>query len=284
LNRFITKQSPSPIINNLQSNLLSIQQKKYINDGNTLIQDSIISEGVLTSAMKNIYQYAVDKFDKIGVPVIHRSTITLDECQQRYFTTEEYENISNNKNKKVYIKPDGGILEIILSNGQYIPILITEHKCQGTNDIRFQKGLSRQATGNACERSAKNIRAVEMLCADEPIFPYAIFAEGCDFHHSETISSRFTIMNYGNEPHYIEVSPSTTTTDIPLSITRIIPSINIKKKIRKHNYYSIASIFIKAHKWDEMPHNSSRWEKDEIINICKYIIDQAFENYNHNQS
>jgi hypothetical protein len=87
-------------------------------------------------------------------------------------------------------------------------------------------------------------------------------------------------MNYGYEPHYIEISPLTTNIPLPLPMTTIIPSINIKKKMRKGNLYSIASIFIKAHKWDEMPHNSSRWERDEIISICKNIIDQAFENYN----
>ena len=56
-------------------------------------------------------------------------------------------------------------------------------------------------------------------------------------------------------------------------IETIVNDIDIRKK---YGIYDVASVFLKAHKWDEMPHGSSRWTKDEIAIICKKVIDQVF--------
>ena len=56
------------------------------------------------------------------------------------------------------IRPDGGILYIQGKAGDKLtyPILIAEVKNQGTNDLRAQEGLPKQARGNAIERLGKN--------------------------------------------------------------------------------------------------------------------------------
>ncbi len=57
------------------------------------------------------------------------------------------------------MKPDGGILAIKSSKDSTLtyPILISEVKNQGTNDLRAKEGLRQQAQGNAIERLGKNL-------------------------------------------------------------------------------------------------------------------------------
>ncbi len=52
---------------------------------------------------------------------------------------------------------DGGFLCIENNKGDRFPILIPEVKNQGTNDLRQQEGLKKQAKGNAIERLGKNV-------------------------------------------------------------------------------------------------------------------------------
>ena len=166
------------------------------------------------------------------------------------------------------MKPDGGIL-FALIDGKEVPILITEDKLQGTNDERLKENKSRQSTGNAIERGAKNIRGSEMIFAEYDIFPYVIFAAGCDFHSSETIAKRLEMMNMGKSNYYIEVSKNTSTDDISHKLSSILESVDICKICGK----SIASIFVKAHKWDEMEKGSSMWTKEEYTRISCKVLD-----------
>jgi len=55
------------------------------------------------------------------------------------------------------MRPDGGILSLVNKKGEYFPILITEVKNQGTNDLRLKEGKQKQAKGNAIERLGKNV-------------------------------------------------------------------------------------------------------------------------------
>jgi len=55
------------------------------------------------------------------------------------------------------MRPDGGILYIVTKDEQKYPILITEMKNQGTNDLRLKEGKKKQAKGNAIERLGKNV-------------------------------------------------------------------------------------------------------------------------------
>lgn len=239
-------------------------------DGRHLTDDSCHSEATLTEAMCEVVAYTKELFTSIGATIEQVKTISLYECQEYFHKVGGPE--PNPENRKVYMKPDGGIL-MMIKDDKRIPILIVEDKVQGTNDTLFQEGKKRQATGNAIERGAKNIRGAEMIFANDTIFPYVIFASGCDFHSSETISKRIEMMNMGVPNHYIEITSSTTKEMIDSKIDTIIPSISIKKVCNK----SIASVFVKAHKYNEMKHGSSLWKKDEVVKICKKIVDKVFE-------
>lgn len=248
---------------------LSTRLKQFTKDGRHLNDDSQPSEEILRIALQDIIDYARELFTKIDGKLEHKKTITLYECQT-YFQ-DAGGPPPNPENKNVCMKPDGGIL-ILHHNNKAIPILIIEDKIQGTNDILFAEKKKKQATGNAIERGGKNIRGAEMLFANLPIFPYIMFASGCDFHSSETISKRIEMMNMGFPNHYIDISPTTTQEQIATRLNDICPTINIKKVCGK----SVASVFVKAHKWNEMPHGSSAWKKEEIVIICKKVIDEVF--------
>jgi hypothetical protein len=235
-------------------------------DGRTLIDDSSVSESTLTSAMEQIVEYARARVATIGGTVQHKKKLSLYECQLAF---HQFGGPSPNEaNKSVYMKPDGGILFAVI-NGQEIPMLIVEDKVQGTNDQLFEKNKPRQSTGNAIERAAKNIRGAEMIFAGRNIFPYVLFASGCDLHHTETISRRIDMMNMGITNHYVEVTPDKTQDELMDEVITIVPAIKINNICGK----SIASVFVKAHKWDAMKHGSSMWRKEEIVTICTRVID-----------
>ena len=99
---------------------------------------------------------------------------------------------------KTSIKPDGGILSILDANGAKYPILISEVKNQGTNDLRAVEGLKMQAKGNAIERLGKNVIGLRTALLHEAIFPFVCFGYGCDFVDSSSILDRVvTIAMYG---------------------------------------------------------------------------------------
>ena len=244
-----------------QSAGLSQRLTQLNTDGRKLNDDSKGSESTLTLAMVEINAYAKDIF-KDG-KILHKTKMSLYECQKYLGIVEPKE-----ENKKVCMRPDGGILFLVV-DGKHIPILIVEDKVQGTNDNLHQQKKKRQATGNAIERAGKNIRGAEMIFSGLDIFPYILFASGCDFHSSETISKRIEMMNFGNPNHYINIDVDTTDLIISTNIDEIIPNISIKKVKER----SIASVFVKAHKWDTMKHGSSLWKKDEIVKLCCKVLD-----------
>jgi type II restriction enzyme len=94
------------------------------------------------------------------------------------------------------IRPDGGILSIKtnLANTLTYPILISEVKNQGTNDLRAQEGKPRQAKGNAIERLGKNLIGLRTALMRESIFPFVCFGYGCDFENTSSILDRVSTM------------------------------------------------------------------------------------------
>lgn len=92
------------------------------------------------------------------------------------------------------IRPDGGILRLKGPHGDPLsyPILIAEVKNQGTNDLRAQEGLRKQAQGNAIERLGKNVIGLRMALMRESIFPFVCFGYGCDFAENCSILDRVT--------------------------------------------------------------------------------------------
>ena len=71
----------------------------------------------------------------------------------------------------------------------------------------------------------------------------------------------------------MEVTPETTTESLDLQVQAIVENINASKMTG----IGIASVFVKAHKWDQMNHGSSRWRKKEIIAFSCKVIDQTME-------
>lgn len=97
------------------------------------------------------------------------------------------------------MRPDGGILSILSKKQVAYPILITEKKNQGTNDLRIAEGKGKQAKGNAIERLGKNVIGFRTAMKMETIFPFVCFGDGCDFEDSSSILGRVvTIAQFGH--------------------------------------------------------------------------------------
>ena len=94
------------------------------------------------------------------------------------------------------IRPDGGILYIKGKPRDALryPILISEVKNQGTNDLRVREGLPRQSRGNAIERLGKNLIGLRSALMRESIFPFVCFGYGCDFAKDSSILDRVSTM------------------------------------------------------------------------------------------
>lgn len=92
------------------------------------------------------------------------------------------------------IKPDGGLLCLKAKEDEstIFPVLISEVKNQGTNDLRRREGLPRQARGNAIERLGKNVIGLRTALMRESIFPFVCFGYGCDFEEESSILDRVT--------------------------------------------------------------------------------------------
>jgi hypothetical protein len=255
-----------------QSSGLRARHIKMHEDGKHLMIDANESEATLNDAMEFIKEYAKEKIEALGAKMEFTTKCSLFDCKQQLIASGgDVRGEIDQRNKKVSMKPDGGIIWAILKSGKKYPVFIGEDKVQGTNDSRRQEGLGRQATGNAIERAAKNIRGSEMLCHHMTTFPYVIFASGCDFHHTETISKRLEMMNMAVPNHYMEVTPSSTSETLDPYIDQICDNIDV----RKMSGIGIASIFVKAHKWDKLNHGSSRWRKKEIIAFSCEVIDKT---------
>ena len=256
-----------------QSAALRTRIKTMHDGGQHFNDDSKHSEDRLTSVIQTkILPHARARIEKIGGAVVFLKQISLYDVMEIFAQHNPDEDIDNcEENKKVYMKPDGGIL-IAIIDGKSYPILLTEDKLQGTNDERRAQGLARQATGNAIERAAKNIRGAEMLFCASPVFPYVLFASGCDLHSSETISKRLEMMNYGVKNHYIEMS--TIEQLVEARVAQMLDRINIAKRFGGK---CVASMFVKAHKWDEMEHGASAWSMAEIEAVCMRVVDAAID-------
>ncbi len=90
------------------------------------------------------------------------------------------------------MRPDGGILSMVDRDGELFPILISEVKNQGTNDLRAKEGKKKQAKGNAIERLGKNVIGFRTAMAGEGIVPFLCFGYGCDFADDSSILDRVT--------------------------------------------------------------------------------------------
>ena len=281
-----TAPAPAPAPLATPSSGLSDRHLAMRRQGRTLVDDSNVSEGNLKTAIADIIAHAKAAIQNHGGEIQYFSKISIDDLVAHAANpfheigsvpaTDDCTsngNGSGSGNSRTCIRTDAGIILWRIAGRQF-PLYIGEDKVQGTNDKLFASGKARQSTGNAIERYFKNVRAEEMLCVHVPYFPSIVFASGCDFHNSETIASRLCAGNYGTPNHYVDLTkdkPFMT----PAERQAMIADIRIQK-IAIGPYAPLAaipSVCIKAHKWDELPHNASLWRPDEYLALSKQVID-----------
>jgi type II restriction enzyme len=124
----------------------------------------------------------------------------VSELRERYKNVDFFYNFDSSS-----MRPDGGILSIISNTGKKYPILITEVKNQGTNDILMAQGKPKQAKGNAIERLGKNVIGFRTVLLHESIFPFVCFGDGCDFASDSSILDRVITISMFGELNKIRV-------------------------------------------------------------------------------
>ena len=135
---------------------------------------------------------------KFGLALTHQKSIRLSDivANLRYsFPSVEFADPF----PKSSMSPDGGLLCISsVSEAKLLPILISEKKNQGTNDMRAAEGLESQAMGNAIERLGKNVIGFRTMMLEEGIMPFVCFGDGHDFREESTLVDRVrTIAMFG---------------------------------------------------------------------------------------
>ncbi len=88
-----------------------------------------------------------------------------------------------------FVKPDGGIIEVLDCRDRYRIVLVSESKHQGNDVEKIRKGIMQgrnkdqdiMTAGNAIERVHKNIQEVRNLMLNELHFPYVVFLQGSNF-------------------------------------------------------------------------------------------------------
>jgi type II restriction enzyme len=163
--------------------------------GTIINTTSKIMEKDIMVALCQTIEYISKKFNVI---LDHVSEISLQdivvELKERYKDVDFLYNFKSSS-----MRPDGGILSIVSKmNDKKYPILITEVKNQGTNDLRAKEGKIKQAKGNAIERLGKNVIGFRTALLHESIFPFICFGDGCDFAPDSSILDRvITISMFG---------------------------------------------------------------------------------------
>jgi type II restriction enzyme len=152
-------------------------------------------------ALKQTIEYITDKF---SVMLHHVSDLYLKdivlELRERYRDVDFSYRFDSSS-----MRPDGGVLSIISKNKKKYPILITEVKNQGTNDLRAKEGLQKQSKGNAIERLGKNVIGFRTALLHESIFPFVCFGDGCDFATDSSILDRVITISMFGELNKIRV-------------------------------------------------------------------------------
>ena len=146
------------------------------------------------------------------------------------------------------MKPDGGILYMVDKSGNKYPILITEKKNQGTNDIRKSEGKKKQAKGNAIERLGKNVIGLRTALLTENIFPFVCFGDGCDFADGSSILDRvLTIAMFGE--------------------------LNVEHVTNESNYFNRGTFYFRSEQWtqEEM--------RDKSLSVAIKSVHYYFSKY-----
>lgn len=169
-----------------------LRQNRY---GTVINTTSLKQELQLGDALVDATERLTEKF---GVAFRHDKRVMLADIVASLrgsFPTVSFDDPLPN----THMSPDGGILPIIAANSERtFPVLITEVKNQGTNDLRAQEGLKKQAMGNAIERLGKNVIGFRAMMLENGIIPFVCLGYGWDFHEGSSILDRVkTIAMFG---------------------------------------------------------------------------------------
>ena len=170
-------------------------------EGTVINATSSKQEKQLSKAVNAVIQSLEEKFPTIKIELVQsiRLEYIIDDLKKKFPDISFANTLPSSS-----MKPDGGLLYIIDKSGNKFPILITEKKNQGTNDLRLQEGQKKQAKGNAIERLGKNVIGLRTAMLSESIFPFICFGDGCDFEEDSSILDRvITIAMFGelNKKH-----------------------------------------------------------------------------------
>ncbi len=144
-------------------------------------QESDLGKALKTATAKLLGEF--------GLELTHKKRWTLEEIAGRLredFPGVEFYEPSSAR----WMEPDGGVLSISNRDGEQFPILISEVKNQGTNDLRAKEGKDKQAMGNAIERLGKNVIGIRAAMMGEEIMPFICFGYGVDFEDGSYILDR----------------------------------------------------------------------------------------------
>ena len=187
---------------------MSKKQDLRIQRAGTVINDtSTKQEKLLLRAVERVSESLLNKFP--GISLRWKQSVKLVDIIRSL--KEHFPNVTfASPLETSTMKPDGGFLYIVSKSGEEYPILITEKKNQGTNDLRKKEGKKKQAKGNAIERLGKNVIGLRTALLSENIFPFICFGDGCDFEEGSSIIDRvITIAMFGeiNVEHLHNIPP-----------------------------------------------------------------------------
>jgi type II restriction enzyme len=154
--------------------------------GTVINVDSSKMENKLTAALIEVRKNLPIQIQK---RIEHDQSVYINKIAEQL--GESYPDLEIDFNfQNTFLKPDGGIIYVNGRSGRKHVLLISEAKRQGTNNLRAEEGLPKQAKGNAIERLGKNVIGFRMWLSSESIFPFVVFGEGVDFASDSSILDR----------------------------------------------------------------------------------------------
>ncbi|HVO54684.1 MAG TPA: EcoRI family type II restriction endonuclease [Solirubrobacterales bacterium] len=152
-------------------------------------------ETALGQALKVATAHLLEEF---GLELVHKKSWKLSEIvaelRGEFADVDFYD-----PSPAASMNPDGGVLSIVArEDGREHPVLVSEVKNQGTNDLRKEEGKKPQAKGNAIERLGKNVIGIRTAMLAQGIVPFVCFGYGVDFAEGSSILDRVaTIAMFG---------------------------------------------------------------------------------------
>lgn len=179
--------------NNSQSDIL----RTTIVNNPISSKEATKTEDCVRIAAASAFDYIKNKYKDLNI-IDETSLYKVDIFRKLRSTFSDPQIGSNISVSSSSIKPDGKIIYLVIDKIKYL-LCVVEAKKQGTNDKRASEGKEKQAKGNAIERAVKNFNEIRLFLFGENIFPYIIFARGCDVEDkTSSIRDRLTSMTLGS--------------------------------------------------------------------------------------